>query len=211
VRNVRRPHGTGLSSGSGPGPLSRLRCRRPHRADRGATLVEMAIVFPILLAILIAIAEIGLHFKDYLTVSYASREGARIGAFAGTDPAADCLILTGIGAILTPSELSRLDRVEIFLASQGGAQLDTNIARYDGDDPLSCHVEPKPEDGWVISPAPWKPHARQTVVGSVPLDIIGVRVVMKRSWITNFPPFQGDLTVEEVTLTRLEPEAFETP
>jgi len=36
-----------------------------------------------------------------------------------------------------------------------------------------------------------------------------VRVIMTRSWVTGFPPFRGTFQVDETTLTRLEPKAFE--
>ena len=36
-----------------------------------------------------------------------------------------------------------------------------------------------------------------------------VRVIMTRSWLTNFPPFTGSFTIDESTITRVEPEVFE--
>ena len=64
-----------------------------RRRERGATLVEAALAFPILILVIISILELGMAFKDYLTVSYLSREAARIGALAGDDPYADCALL----------------------------------------------------------------------------------------------------------------------
>jgi Flp pilus assembly protein TadG len=43
----------------------------------GATLVEMAIVMPILLLVLLALVEFGMMFFVTLTMQYAVREGAR--------------------------------------------------------------------------------------------------------------------------------------
>ena len=189
------------------GILERLRSRR----ESGASLVEASLVFPILILIVMGTLEIGLAFKDYLTVSYISREGARLGGLAGDDPEADCAILIGIGGLATQKDLARIDEIQIFKADEGsGSQGLTNIATYNsGKDPEVCTVPSTPLDGWTINPINWSPTSRQATVGSDPLDIIGVRVIMTRNWVTGFPPFRGSSQIDEITLTRLEPKAFE--
>jgi Flp pilus assembly protein TadG len=168
-------------------------------------------VFPILILIVMGTLEIGLAFKDYLTVSYISREGARLGALAGDDPDADCTILKGIGGLATSRDLALIDEIQIFKADEGtGAQGVTNVATYVvGADPTICNVPSTPADGWTIAPIGWAPTSRQTTVGTDSLDILGVRVLLTRSWVTDFPPFRGDFQIDETTLTRLEPQAFE--
>jgi Flp pilus assembly protein TadG len=189
------------------GILGRLRSLR----ERGATLVEASLVFPILILIVMGTLEIGLAFKDYLTVSYISREGARIGALAGSDPEADCAVLRGIGELTTDGDLNRITQVQIFKADEGtGAQGLTNTATYNpGKDPTICNVPSTALDGWTINPINWAPTSRQTIVGSNSLDIIGVRVILSRDWVTGFPPFRGSFQIDESTLTRMEPKAFE--
>jgi Flp pilus assembly protein TadG len=174
-------------------------------------LVEAAIIMPLLLLVVIAILELGLAFKDYLTVSYLSREGARIGALAGDDMTADCAILSGLGDLINSKDLARLDRVEIYQANQNtGTQGATNVAVYNApNDPTQCTVPSDPMDGWSITSVAWPPTSRNTAVGTNPLDIVGVRVIMTRSWITGFGPFSGTSTIDESTITRLEPEVFE--
>ena len=51
--------------------------RRLKRAENGAQLVELAIVLPIFLALLVAVAEFGLYFYTYTTLSKAMRVAAR--------------------------------------------------------------------------------------------------------------------------------------
>jgi len=184
---------------------------RGRDKERGATLIEASIILPLLLLVVISIMELGLAFKDYLTVSYVSREGARIGALAGDDTTADCAILTGLGDLISPDDLARIDRIEIYEADQNtGAQGATNVAVYnEGEDPTVCNVPATALDGWTISPIGWPPTSRNTAVGSDPLDIVGVRVILNREWITGFGPFSGSQTVDESTITRLEPEVFE--
>jgi Flp pilus assembly protein TadG len=179
------------------------------RSQRGATIVEAAIVFPLLILIIIGIMEIGLAFKDYLTVSYISREAARVGALAGNDADADCSILRGIGTVATAGDLDRITSVQIFKAGVNGAQGITNTATFSGGDPSLCHVPAQPGDTWTINPVGWVATTRKTTVGTQPLDIIGVRIIMTHDWITNFGPFRGTINIDESTITRLEPKAFE--
>jgi Flp pilus assembly protein TadG len=52
--------------------------KRPaNRAERGAQFVELAIVLPILLALIGATAEFGLYYNTYITLEKATRVGAR--------------------------------------------------------------------------------------------------------------------------------------
>lgn len=45
--------------------------------ERGQSLVEFALTLPILLLLLLGTVDLGLGFKTYITLSNASREGAR--------------------------------------------------------------------------------------------------------------------------------------
>ncbi|MHB0875764.1 MAG: TadE family protein [Anaerolineae bacterium] len=58
-------------------PLGR-RVRQPGRA--GQSLVEMALVLPLLLLLVFGIIEFGRVFNAYIIVTNAAREGARCGA-----------------------------------------------------------------------------------------------------------------------------------
>jgi len=57
--------------------------RRRLRANRGAELVEFALVLPILLLVLAGILDMGFLFKDYEVVTNAAREGARMASLPG--------------------------------------------------------------------------------------------------------------------------------
>lgn len=184
--------------------------RTSRDKERGATLVEAAVVFPLMILVIVGIIEIGMAFRDFLTVSAASREGARIAALAGTDNQADCAVLVGIASLVSQGDLDRIDRIEIYKAAEGtGAQGDTNVAVLNPPhSPDDCEQPHTPTDGWTIAPIGYPPTDRQTEVGPFDLDIVGVRVIMTRSWLTGFPPFRGGSTINETTITRVEPEVF---
>ncbi len=48
--------------------------------ERGASTVELAIILPVLILILFGIFEFGLAYRDYLAITHAAREGARLAA-----------------------------------------------------------------------------------------------------------------------------------
>ena len=175
--------------------------------EGGATLIEASLVMPIMLLIMIATLELGLAFKDFLTVSYATREGSRIGALAGNDLDADCDIVHGVLDIIGgASNMDKFQGLQIFAADPDTGNrilAKTNTWKYVGSDPYDC------ENDWTITEN-WPAHTRNVVFGtSSELDIIGVRIAYTHDWITGFPPFRGTFTVDEQTITRMEPEAFE--
>ena len=51
---------------------------RPNRSERGAELIELAIVLPILLVCFAAIIDFGFLFQRYEAITNAAREGARL-------------------------------------------------------------------------------------------------------------------------------------
>lgn len=75
--------------------------------DRGQALVETALVITILVFVFGSIVEFGRIFNTYLSVNYAAREGARIGALGRTDPDIDNAVknaaISLAGAALTVS------------------------------------------------------------------------------------------------------------
>lgn len=84
----------------------------PHRTDRGAAVVEFALVVPMLLLLVVGIAEFSRVFHAQAAVSAAAREGARTmavendvdAAHADTMAAAPSLTLDASHIEVTPAE-----------------------------------------------------------------------------------------------------------
>jgi Flp pilus assembly protein TadG len=57
--------------------------RRRIRSQRGAELIEFAVVLPMLLLVFVAIVDFALVMQRFLTISNAAREGARIAVLPG--------------------------------------------------------------------------------------------------------------------------------
>ncbi len=56
-----------------------------NRKNKGQSLVETALLLPVILLLLTGIIDFGLLFNNYLVVSNASREGGRAAAIGSTD------------------------------------------------------------------------------------------------------------------------------
>ena len=70
----------GGTRGSGERRPTRGRKRPRSRGDAGATLVEFAIVMPILFLLIFAVIEFGWAYFQDLDVRHAAREGGRLAA-----------------------------------------------------------------------------------------------------------------------------------
>lgn len=176
----------------------------PDRRERGASLVEMAVIFPLLLLVTLAIFEFGLAFRDHLTVTQGVRDGTRMLSAKGDDLDADCVAIEqALDTMLATLDVDQIVEIEVFEANADGTQntANTNSYTYGGGDPGDCA-------NWSGTVA-WPPAGRQVVAGSVPLDIVGLRIVYQSAWATGVPPFTGGYTVDRSSISRIEPEVFE--
>jgi Flp pilus assembly protein TadG len=84
---------------------------RARRSQRGAVVVEAAIVFPLILIVVFGMLEAGLYFKDALSLSDVVRDAARAGAAHGNSPDADYWILQTLieeGSALPQSQIQEV-------------------------------------------------------------------------------------------------------
>ena len=86
-----------------------------RRGERGAALVEAAIVTPLLLMLVFGIIEFGFAFKDTLTLANGSRSGARVASAAGTDPSADWFVLQAVKG--ATGSLANVNEIVVFKAT----------------------------------------------------------------------------------------------
>jgi hypothetical protein len=59
------------------------RLTRQWQSERGAELIEFALIFPLLLLIILGIIDFGFMFQRYEVLTNAAREGARIAVLPG--------------------------------------------------------------------------------------------------------------------------------
>jgi hypothetical protein len=100
--------------------IERVRTRHPwnsHSAARegGTSLVEFAMVLPLILVLLFAIVDFGRAFQSWITITNAAREGARVGT-TGADETAIC------------------NRVKATVAVSGAVCTVTGVPGFTGED-----------------------------------------------------------------------------
>ena len=76
-----------------------------NKRNRGQTLVEMAIVLPILVALIFGMTDFARVLNGYLAITEASREGARVAALSGNDAAVE-LAANNAAPNLDPTRLT---------------------------------------------------------------------------------------------------------
>ena len=190
----------------------RLRSALRHSRDqRGVTLLETAIVLPMLLLLAIGLAEVGFLVIDQMAVANAAREGARVGAAAGPyfDPIttldADDLILRSVERALCHLENGRAERVLIYAAaSNGGPANTTQVNEYilPVATPLNCTSSSA--TAFICVSCPWDPKSRD----NIPPDLvdIGVEVEYKHDPILGLFPFTSILDLSDRAVMRIEPD-----
>jgi Flp pilus assembly protein TadG len=77
--------------------------RRLLTCERGAELVEFALVFPMLLLVMLGIMDFGFMFQRYEVLTAAAREGARVAILPGYS---DADVQTRVNAYLTAGGLT---------------------------------------------------------------------------------------------------------
>jgi Flp pilus assembly protein TadG len=168
-----------------------------RRRDRGQSVVELALMLPVFLLLLLGILEFGMAFDHLLSISYATREGARTGAAlvngggalgcgTGQSPNAatvDPQIVAAVERVLTSPgsqvDLARVSEIRIFQANASGNETGgVNVWTYaQGAGPV---VDGAALD-FTTSATPWAACARSNVL---PAPSLGVSVRYRYTFAT---------------------------
>lgn len=101
--------------------------RSRARSERGASLVEAAVVIPFIVLLAFGAADTGFLFMDFLNISGAAREGARVGSAAGSETGADTLILGAIAEATNDLDNSTIEAIWVFEAEANGDPVDNCV------------------------------------------------------------------------------------
>jgi Flp pilus assembly protein TadG len=193
--------------------------RRAQRArgERGAILVEAAIVIPVIALIAFGIIEYGAAFADRNVVDTAGRAGGRAAANMAKDPYADYWALDAVASAINDLGLTNVTRVVVFKATTTSVispACAAGTANSGGTTP--CNVYP----GSVLSSLSvvnykttnfgcgagkldnfWCPTTR--INSGLAPDYVGIYIEALHRKITYVLP--GDLTMKDTFITQLEP------
>ena len=203
--------------------------RRQRGRERGQGLVEFVLVVPVILLLVVSVAELGMAFGNVHTIGYGSREGARVGSAlarggvidcsGGTDPAGvDKTLVAAVQRILkSPGsgiDISRVQEIRIFKADAAGAEIAGTVSAwtYVGEQ-NGAEVDPGPGvlniDFDTLS-TPWPACVR--VNSGANADSIGVTVRYRYDFVSPMPAMidaitGGDLSLvlSETTVMSLNP------
>jgi Flp pilus assembly protein TadG len=199
--------------------------RRRRQGERGAAMVEMALVLPFLILLVMGVLEFGLAWRTSLTVSNSLRSATRTAANTGEDRLADYNALTALKSAMAGIDGVSIERVIIYEAPTNGqvpeacltataitnrgvnnlcnvytgADL-TTITTADFGGTTSCTGGSK-DDQWC---PPTEREASPGATGGA--DYLGVFVEIDLDFQTGL--FGSGMTITDRTVMRLEPKAI---
>ena len=190
--------------------------KRRGRGERGATLVEGALAAPLLFLLIFSILEFGLVFRQYLTMSTASRNATRTASAAGNAGQADFKILQEVTRSTRAIHSDEIQFIVVFKASGPNASIEDDAVlkpcltasvanvcnRYVPSDlsrPVSAFGNCSPSS--TTPDRYWCPTTRNVAV-SAPPDYLGVYLRTRYRAATSI--FGKSYDLGEQTVYRLE-------
>ena len=171
--------------------------------DRGAVLMESAIILPLLLMLAIGLSEGGMALYDWLAVSNATREGARIGASAGDlssgGTTADTLILDAVAQASCAIRNGEVTQVRVYKSNASGVMIGSSQNVYTLNS-VNCSTLTA---SWTTNTFNWSPSTRNNTLNN--LDTLGLEVTFEHESLTGlFTWFEGTHT--DRAWMRLDPD-----
>lgn len=196
--------------------------RADNTASSGQTLVEFALIVPLLMTLIMGGLELSVAFAANIGVNRAAQSAAHMAAQAGNVAGADCLILDEVEkAVIVPNDRARIESVRIELTDLGGDTVhaynewqrsgSTRCSVADGLEIVvpytrTIHYYPDDQRCTVLAGCPTMTPNRGTV------DNIGVVVRYRHRWVTPIaqaiPMPGGDGTgwvIQQRNVFRMEP------
>jgi hypothetical protein len=205
----------------------RRSCGHGHE---GQALVEFSLIIPLMLVVVLSVAELGVIFGRLSSLGYSVREGARTGAAlalgesdlcepGNQDPSkVDAVLIAAIQRILDSPDSGidtrDVEEIRIFKADSSGQETPgtVNIWTYAGEG-LGPEVDPGPgvaRIDFTAQQVDWPACQRQN--SGVTPDSIGVTIRYTHEYVTPLPSivnsFAGgglSLVLSETTVMALNP------
>jgi len=196
--------------------MGRLVRPRRNTSEKGQSMVEMAMLLPLLVIIVLGALEFGFAFDHHLTLEYATREGARAGAALadggvgspGCDGASDVdpRIIAAVQRVLTspgsPIVLGEVEEIRIYNSGPDGEELATNVWRYSAG--MGPTIDTLPLN-FIEQSVAWGACTRNN--GAVNTQSVGVSITYSYAFATPFGILFGadGLTMRDRTVMQLNP------
>jgi Flp pilus assembly protein TadG len=184
--------------------ISRLvRRARSQRGERGAVVLEFAIILPLLITITFGIVEFSDAFHDSAITSDAARAGGRVGSALATNPAYTTSIVDAVNAALSTLPADSPQELWIYKANVNGypgagtsfSSCAANCIRY------LWNTNTKSFDAGAPLGGGWPASTHQ--VCTQPFDELGVYVKINHKFVTGL--FGANVTLTDHSVFRFEP------
>lgn len=189
---------------------------RYGRDQRGQSIVEFALVLPLLLLLVLGLVEFSFILNSRNTVGFASRDASMLAAEGGSKAGTDCIVLNAVERdIVSPARAIRVTQVVVYWSDRNGQQIGGNANVYDRVGSTTCTYG----DGstvtvpYTLTSAGYVEDARCDVLAGcggahTGVDIVAVRVAYQHQWLTSFARITGSggVSFTETTATRIEPQ-----
>lgn len=179
---------------------------RLRRDDRGAALVEMAILLPVLIIVVFGIIEWSAAYHDASVTADATRSGGRMASAESLNASYATNAASAVAATLQSLPASEPQEMWVYKANSngypgGGADFSTcstNCIKYTWQAASKTFNTAAPGgNGW--------PAASQQVC-TEPFDEVGIYVKISHSFITNL--FGATVALTDHAVFRLEPTSL---
>ncbi len=197
----------------------RIRAARQRRRDgeRGAILVELTLIVPVLVTIVLGMLEIGMAWSASTVTVSATRQGARVGSHLAQDLSADRQAIQAIEAVFG-EDADQVVKIVLFDGTANAGQPpaacvvdgsftspgteDCNV--YDGSSVFG-HLADNSRWGCTAGTLDrnWCPNTRDQVIRSA--DALGVYIEFEHEWFTGFFPADSRV-LRATTVMRVEPD-----
>jgi len=108
---------------------------RPRTSeDRGQTLVELALLLPVLLLLIMGIIEFGWILHGYVIVTSAAREGARVAAVKAPNNQIEERVEGALQTLFSTDDVDLVTDTVFASSTPGAGELLMTILPYDIDD-----------------------------------------------------------------------------
>ncbi|MDQ6858173.1 MAG: pilus assembly protein [Chloroflexota bacterium] len=183
--------------------------------DTGQSLVEFALILPVLLMLIVGLVEFSLAFNSRDSVFFASRDASMLAAEGGNIAGTDCVVLDRIERdIVSPARPVRVQSVKVFWSDRNGVEQNGEENLYVRSGTTTCNYG----NGtsltvpYSLSSSSFPEAVRCDVLagcgaGHPGPDNIGVTITYTHNWVTSVARISlGSLTFNLTSATRVEPQ-----
>lgn len=104
---------------------------RNEKKESGQTLVELALVLPVLLILIFGVIEFGRIFHATHVITSAAREGARAAAVGKTNDTIEDKVVDALGSLVKPEKVTMMDVDDYNDDDPGSGEIYFTIDPYD--------------------------------------------------------------------------------